>query len=73
MIQNHTAKMLTAWSNFVKYSDPNGPDGKALGWAPCTKENTKFMVFKLDDQDAEASFFGDPEKAPQPTFNFPGM
>jgi para-nitrobenzyl esterase len=23
------------------------------------------MVFKLNDKDAEASFFGDPEKAPQ--------
>jgi para-nitrobenzyl esterase len=60
--------MLTAWSNFVKYSDPNGPKGGA--WAPCTEKNPKFMVFKLDDKDAEASFFGDPEKAPQPQFPF---
>ena len=52
-------KMLTAWTNFVKYSDPNGPQGGA--WAPCTAKNTKFMVFKLDDKDAEASYFGDPE------------
>ena len=28
------------------------------------------MVFKLDDKDAEASFFGEPEKAPQPSFPF---
>ena len=57
-------KMLTAWTNFVKYSDPNGLKGGA--WAPCTAKNTKFMVFKLNDKDAEASFFGDPEIAPQP-------
>ena len=56
--------MLTAWTNFVKYADPNGPKGGE--WAPCTEKNTKFMVFKLDDKDAEASFFGDPEIAPQP-------
>ena len=31
-----------------------------------TEKNPKFMVFKLDDKDAEASFFGEPEKAPQP-------
>jgi para-nitrobenzyl esterase len=31
------------------------------------------MVFKLDDKDAEASFFGQPERAPQPQgFGFPG-
>ena len=61
-------KMLTAWSNFVKYSDPNGPQGGQ--WAPCTEQNTKFMVFKLNEKDEEASFFGDPEKAPQPAFPF---
>ncbi len=59
-------KMLTAWSNFVKYGDPNGKDGGA--WAPCTEQNPKFMVFKLNHEDAEASFFGEPEKAPQPAF-----
>ena len=61
-------KMLTAWSNFVKYSDPNGPQGGA--WTPCTEQSPKFMVFKLDDKDAEASFLGEPEKAPQPAFPF---
>ena len=63
-------KMLTAWTNFVKYSDPNGPNGGA--WTPCTEKNPKFMVFKLNDKDAEASFFGDPEIAPQPQ-GFPGF
>lgn len=50
-------KMLTAWTNFCKYSDPNGPEGGE--WAPYTKENPNFMVFKLDAQDAEASALGE--------------
>ena len=57
-------KMLTAWTNFVKYSDPNGPKGGA--WKPCTEKNAKFMVFKLNDKDEEASVFGEPEIAPLP-------
>ena len=61
-------KMLTAWTNFAKYSDPNGPQGGA--WKPCTEQNPKFMVFKLNDKDAEASFFGDPEKAQGGGFGF---
>jgi len=52
--------MLTSWSNFVKYGDPNG---KSAGkWAPYTKANTKFMVFKLDASDKENSAMGDPIK-----------
>ena len=47
-------KMLTAWTNFAKTSDPG------LGWAPLTKDNNKFMLFKLDAADAEASEMGDP-------------
>ena len=50
-----------AWTNFVKYSDPNGPKGGE--WAPCTEKEPKFMVFKLNERDAEASYFGEPEKA----------
>ena len=61
-------KMLTAWTNFAKYSDPNGKAGGK--WTPCTKKNPNFMVFKLDDKDAEASFVGAPEKAPQTGFGF---
>jgi para-nitrobenzyl esterase len=53
--------MLTAWTNFAKYSDPNGAEGaEGLGWTPCTTESPKFMLFKLNDQDAEASEMGDP-------------
>ncbi len=51
-------KMLTAWTNFAKYSDPNGANGG--DWKPYTKENPQFMVFKLDAQDNEASEIGDP-------------
>ena len=57
-------KMITAWTNFAKYGDPNGPDGGE--WAPYTKENPKFMVFKLDENDAEASAMGDPITPPRP-------
>jgi len=52
-------KMLTAWTNFAKFSDPNG-ENNALGWEPCTAENPQFMLFKLDANDAEASEMGDP-------------
>ena len=51
-------KMLTAWTNFCKYGDPNGPDGGE--WAPCTKDNPNFMVFKLDENDVENSEFTQP-------------
>ena len=51
-------KMLTAWTNFAKYGDPNGPDGGE--WTPCTKENNNFMIFKLDKDDNEASGMGQP-------------
>ena len=53
-------KMITAWTNFAKYSDPNGNDGKGLGWEACTAEKPQFMLFKLDDKDAEASEMGEP-------------
>ncbi|MCQ2245293.1 MAG: carboxylesterase family protein [Bacteroidaceae bacterium] len=53
-------KMLTAWTNFAKFSDPNGKDAGV--WTPCTKENPKFMLFKLNDKDAEASEMGEPIK-----------
>ena len=52
-------KMLTAWTNFAKYSDPNG-NGEGLGWKPCTEEAPQFMIFKLDDNDNEASQMGEP-------------
>ena len=53
-------KMLTAWSNFAKYSDPNGANGG--DWKPYTADNQQFMRFKLDEKDAEASSLGEPMK-----------
>ena len=47
-------KMLTAWTNFAKNSDPG------LGWEPYTQANSKFMLFKLDASDKENSEVGDP-------------
>ena len=57
-------KMLTAWSNFAKYSDPNGPDGGE--WTPYTAAKPEFMVWKLDENDAEASAIGEPLTPPRP-------
>jgi para-nitrobenzyl esterase len=51
--------MLTAWTNFAKYGDPNGQT--AGQWTPYTKASPKFMVFKLDAAEKEASRMGDPE------------
>jgi len=47
-------KMIDAWTNFAKTGDPG------LGWEPYTKDNQKFMRFKLDADDKEASDMGDP-------------
>lgn len=51
-------KMLTAWSNFAKYSDPAGPKGG--DWKPLTEKNQQFMIFKLDENDKENSGLGNP-------------
>lgn len=53
-------KMLTAWTNFAKYSDPNGKQGGE--WTPCTEQNPNFMLFKLDANDVEKSEMGAPIK-----------
>ena len=53
-------KMLTAWSNFAKYSDPNGANGG--DWKPYTSDNQQFMRFKLNAQDANDSSLGEPLK-----------
>ena len=58
-------QMLTAWSNFAKCGDPNGPDGPAT-WTPLTAAKPEFMVFRLDDGDAVASAMGEPLRAPAP-------
>ena len=58
-------KMLTAWTNFAKYSNPNGAQDGA--WKPYTKDNTKFQLFKLDEQNNEKSEMGDPIKSTRPS------
>lgn len=60
--------MLTAWTNFAKYGDPNGPDGGE--WKPYTQEDGKFMLFKLDENDAENSETGDPIPSQNRRFPF---
>jgi para-nitrobenzyl esterase len=37
--------MVDAWTNFVKYGDPNG-NGNEI-WKPYTSNNKQFMIFKL--------------------------
>lgn len=49
-------QMITCWSNFVKYGDPNGPKGG--DWTPFTADNQKFMIFKLDENEQVASAMG---------------
>lgn len=51
-------KMLTAWTNFAKYGDPNGANGGE--WTPYTSATPSFMLFKLDAANAEKSEMGDP-------------
>ena len=51
-------KMLTAWTNFAKYSNPNGPSGESQPWQQTTASNPDFMIFALDGNDAEASHMG---------------
>jgi para-nitrobenzyl esterase len=53
-------KMLTAWTNFAKYGDPNGNGKDGMGWTPCTTESPQFMLFKLNEKDAEHSEMGEP-------------
>jgi para-nitrobenzyl esterase len=50
--------MLTAWTNFARFGDPNGQQGGQ--WAPYTSENPRFMIFRLDDNDAVNSEMGEP-------------
>lgn len=53
-------KMLTAWTNFAKYSNPNGTETET--WTPCNAEQPEFMIFQLDTNDVEASHMGQPLK-----------
>lgn len=45
--------MLTAWSNFAKYGNPNGREGGS--WNPYSSNEKNFMIFRLDANDKENS------------------
>ena len=50
-------QMITRWTNFAKYGNPNKPGENT--WTPFTRENPLYMVFKLDDSDKVASAMGE--------------
>ena len=58
---NLSERMLTAWTNFAKYGDPNG-ESENPTWTPCTKDNPKFMIFKLNEKNEDSSAMGMPIK-----------
>ena len=49
-------QMVTNWTNFAAYGNPNG--AKDGAWTPLTKDNPNYMVFKLDENDQVASAMG---------------
>lgn len=49
-------QMITCWTNFVKYKNPNGQKDGA--WTPCTEASPEYMIFKIDDNDKVASAMG---------------
>lgn len=51
-----SGKMLTAWTNFARYGNPNGAGDGA--WSPCTADNPSLMLFMLDAAGNEASHMG---------------
>ncbi len=61
--------MIDAWTNFAKYSDPNGSEGGV--WTPYTSQYTDYMIFKLDSDGNEASSIGQPVP-PSKSMNFGG-
>lgn len=51
-------KMQSHWVNFCKYGNPNLPNDNT--WQAFSKENPNFMLFKLDENNQEASIMGKP-------------
>ena len=50
-------QMITYWTNFVKFGNPNG-EGEQV-WTPCTRENPQAMIFRLDENEKVASAMGE--------------
>lgn len=50
--------IVDAWTNFVKYGDPNKKDKEI--WRPYTEENQQFMIFKLGASGAAEPAMGLP-------------
>ena len=48
--------MITCWTNFAKYGDPNGKGPEV--WTPFTAENQEFMIFKIEGDEKVASAMG---------------
>lgn len=46
-------RMITAWTNFAKTGNPNGKGEEV--WTPFTEANPEYMVFRLDENDNDAS------------------
>ena len=46
-------QMVSCWTNFVKWGDPNGPDGGE--WTPCVAADPRSFSFCLDEDDKVAS------------------
>jgi len=61
--------MIDAWTNFARYSDPNGAQGGE--WTPYTSQAQEYMIFKLDSAGMEASSMGQPVPSSRPV-NFGG-
>ncbi len=49
-------QMITDWTNFAAYGNPNGARDGA--WKPLTKAQPEYMVFKLDEAERVASAMG---------------
>ena len=48
--------MITCWTNFAKYGDPNGKGPQV--WTPFMADSQEFMIFKIDENDEVASAMG---------------
>ncbi len=49
--------MVSCWTNFAKYGDPNGKGVE--NWKPYTKENSQFMLFETEGK-TNTSLMGQP-------------